>query len=84
MSKHDQLNLVLNSARLGHINGVGTSGFDEAARIYFDKPYAEITHDEFLSLLAMLVGPNHFNALRNPDTNKQRLERIKNLLAGKC
>ena len=84
MSKQDQLNLVLNSARLGHINGIGISGFDEAAEVYFDKTFSDITHEEFLALVAMLVGPNHFSVLRNPDRNKQRLERINRLLAGAC
>ena len=84
MSKDDQLVLYLNTARLGHVEGRGVSGFEEAARTYFSKPFHELTHDEFLALVAMLVGPNHFHVMRHPERNLERVERIRALLDGQC
>lgn len=84
MSKDDQLVLYLNTARLGHVEGRGISGFEEAAQAYFSKPFDQLTHDDFLSLVAMLVGPNHFHVTRHPARNRERVQRIQALLEGRC
>ncbi|MEM8963314.1 MAG: biosynthetic peptidoglycan transglycosylase [Acidobacteriota bacterium] len=84
LTKRQQLVLLLNTARLGTLAGQQVSGFASASIAYFDKDVDELTHNEFLSLVAMLVGPNHLNVMSNPEENQRRVRRILAMLAGEC
>ena len=84
VSKQDQLHLYLNSVYLGNWQGREVHGFDAAARAYFNKPFAQLTDDEYLSLVAMVIGPNEFHVRHRPDRNADRVARIQRLLAGAC
>lgn len=81
VSKDNQLLLFLNICYLGNENGLPIHGYANAARIYFRKNFSDLTEDEFLSLVAMHIGPN---ALK-PGTseNIERVDRIKMYLSGK-
>ena len=59
-------------------------GFDQGARTWFGKPLDALTEDEFLSLVAMLVGPNALRPTDNAAANGERVARIKKLLANQC
>ena len=76
--KDDQLRLFINRCYLGK----GTQGFEEAARAYYDKPFASLTEDEYISLVAMIIAPRTFNLERYPERNAERVRRIKKLVAG--
>lgn len=80
VSKDEQLELFLNIAYFGHQDGRPVHGFADASRTYFDKKLEELTDEEFLSLVAMLINPN---ALK-PRTvaNRERAERIQRYIAG--
>ena len=82
LGKDQQLALFLNQAYFGEAGGKSIRGFDEAARTYFGKPLSDLSEDEFIGLVGMLIGPNELR----PDTAayKERVGRIKNLLTGKC
>jgi len=82
VSKNDQLTVFLNTAYLGHIKKQEIRGFAEAARAYYGKPFKELSEDEYLSLVAMLIAPKTFNLNEHPDKNKERVSRIKKLLSG--
>ncbi len=84
LSKRQQLVLFLNAARLGSIDGKNVSGFPNAAVAYFGKSVESLTRHEFLSLVAMLVGPNHYNLASNPEENRERVRRILAMLSGQC
>lgn len=84
VSKQDQLQLYLNSVYLGNWQGREVHGFDAAARDYFNKSFAQLTDDEYLSLVAMVVGPNDFHVRNHPDRNADRVARIQRLLSGAC
>lgn len=84
VSKQDQLHLYLNSVYLGNWQGREIYGFDQAARAYFNKPFAQLTDDEFLGLVAMVVAPNDFQVRNHPERNTDRVARIQRLLAGAC
>jgi membrane carboxypeptidase/penicillin-binding protein len=81
VSKEEQLRLFLNIAYFGTENGQPIHGFDAASKIYFGKRVPELTDQEFLSLVAMFIGPN---ALK-PGTEKNfhRVKLIEYFLAGK-
>lgn len=79
MSKEQQLTSFMNKIYLGK----GTVGFEQASKTYFNKRFSEISEDEYISLVAMIIAPNTFNIEKHPERNKQRVERIKLLIGGK-
>jgi len=80
VSKEDQLLLFLNICYLGNVHGQEVHGYASAARIYFGKEFTALTDDEFLSLVAIHIGPNSLK----PGTaaNSERVQRIKKYLSG--
>ncbi len=84
ISKDTQLRLFLNLTYMGTINGVEVTGFAEAATRYFQKPFRELSEREYLSLLAMLDGPNRFNPLAHPNLNATRVKEIERVMATGC
>ena len=83
VSKDDQLTVFINTAYFGTYENKEVRGFAMAARTYYGKHFNELTGDEYLSLVAMLIGPNEFNIKSQPEKNRERVERIKNILSGK-
>ncbi|WP_394174486.1 biosynthetic peptidoglycan transglycosylase [Thalassotalea litorea] len=81
-TKEEQLNLFLNTAYLGHVDGVAIHGFSQAAKIYFDTSFAELSDEQYLALVAMVLAPNGYNIKTNPERNQQRVKRIQKLLSG--
>ena len=84
VAKDDQLRLLINKVYLGHVNGRPAIGFENASRAYFDKPFADISRDEYIALVAMIIAPNTVNVLNQPEANAERVRRIKRLIAGGC
>ena len=81
VSKNDQMQLFLNICYLGSKNGQPIHGYAVAAQAYFGKNFAELTDEEFLSLVAMHIAPDSLE----PGTpeNTQRVQRIRAYLSGK-
>ncbi len=75
VSKDLQLAVFINHAYFG----AGTIGFAAAAERYFQRPFAQLDQDQYLSLLAMLIGPNKYS---EPTLNAERVRRIKAVLSG--
>lgn len=84
VDKRTQLLIFINSAYFGNHKGRDIVGFPDASRAYFNKGFSELATDEYISLVAMLVGPNDFNVIRQPDKNRERVKRINRLLSGDC
>jgi membrane peptidoglycan carboxypeptidase len=84
VDKQRQLLIFINSAYFGNYQGKEVIGFTDAAETYFKKEFAELTRDEFIALVAMLVGPNKFNVNNQPQRNRERAGKIKRLLNGEC
>lgn len=82
--KKQILDIFINHAYLGNSNGKEIRGFGAASRIYFKKPYRNLTDEEYLSLVAMLANPNEYSIALKPAANKDRCSRIKKLLNGTC
>lgn len=80
VSKNEQLLLFLNMSYLGHVDGKAIHGFGRAAEVYFDKSYAELTNEEFASLVAMLIGPNGLKP--GTEAHKERMARVNAYLTG--
>ena len=58
LSKDDILEAYLNDVYLGHVNGRGILGLDEAARAYFNKSAKSLTVAEAALLAGMIRSPN--------------------------
>ena len=84
VDKRTQLLIFINSAYFGNYNGREVIGFTDASRVYFNKGFSDLTREEFISLVAMLIGPNEFNVIQQPDKNSERTNRITRLLNGEC
>lgn len=56
VSKDEQLLLFLNMSYLGHAEGEAIHGFAKAAKVYFDKSFTELSDQEFVALVAMLIS----------------------------
>lgn len=80
VSKDEQLDLFLNLAYFGHEQGHEVKGFAQAARVYFHKELTVLTEEEFIGLVAMLIGPNKFKP--GVPAHTERVERIQAYLSG--
>lgn len=78
MPKSDQLRLFINTAYLGP----NVKGFAQASETFFAKPFANLTEDEYIALVATLIAPASFDVKRYPDRNRERVERIKRVVSG--
>ena len=72
----------MSTAYFGEKDSKQLFGFDQGAHSWFNKPLSELSDDEYLSLLAMLPGPNMLKP--NTVASKERMRRIKQVLNGEC
>jgi membrane carboxypeptidase/penicillin-binding protein len=77
------LRLFINTIWLGSIDGRPIEGFAGGARVFYGKGFADLTFDEYLSLL-VFDRPAELNVRANPEGNARRVRQIKRLLAGRC
>jgi membrane carboxypeptidase/penicillin-binding protein len=83
-TKDEILTAVLATAYFGQHEGRPVIGFAEGARAWFGKALADLSDDEYIALVAMLVGPNGLDPVRHGPELAERVARIKRLLAGAC
>ncbi|MFC1749335.1 biosynthetic peptidoglycan transglycosylase [Pseudomonadota bacterium] len=84
ISKETQLELFLNSAYFGIQDGTEIRGFHRAAEHYYGTSFDDLSKDEYISLVAILIGPNRFNPMSGAEALADRVDRIKKMLADKC
>ncbi|HLA11917.1 MAG TPA: biosynthetic peptidoglycan transglycosylase [Pyrinomonadaceae bacterium] len=84
VDKRTQLLIFVNSAYFGNHNGREIVGFEDASRAYFNTTFTGLSKNQFLSLVAMLIGPNEFHVDRQPVRNRERVQRIQRLLMRGC
>lgn len=82
ISKQTQLVAFISTAYFGEKNGKQFYGFSEGSKLWFNKSLPELTNDEYLSLIAMLPGPNALKP--NTTASTERVRRIKLVLNGEC
>jgi len=71
-SKNELLKTYLNRVYLG----VGSYGFEDAARFYFEKSAADLTISEAATLVAILPAPNRYNPVQDYKTAVQFRNRV--------
>ncbi len=76
-NKNDLLNLYLNRVYLGN----GVYGFQDAAKLYFNKPLAQLDLSEAATLAGILPAPNLINPFKNKKLALEYRDRILNRMA---
>lgn len=82
VDKETQLEIFINHIYLGDKGGAPVYGFADAARQYFDRPFASLTEEEYLAIIAMNIAPVSYNVASAPELNADRVARLKLLIAG--
>ena len=82
ITKEEQLEIFINSVYMDSVEGEEIYGFSQSSRVYFDKEFSQISDDEYLSLVAMLIGPSQFNVMTKSQANSDRVKRIKSVISG--
>jgi membrane peptidoglycan carboxypeptidase len=82
--KDKQLRLFVNLAYMGDRNGHPIVGFSQAAQEYFGKDFQNLTDEEYLALVAVLVAPARYSPATHLADNQERVTRIRRVLAGTC
>jgi membrane peptidoglycan carboxypeptidase len=82
--KERQLRLFVNHAYLGAANGVEVHGLPNAARAYFRRDLAELTDQEYLALVGMLVAPSTYHVLLQPEASWKRARELATLTNASC
>lgn len=83
ISKDHQLTFFLNTMFFGKVKGKAVVGIQHAANAYYNKDLKNLSEDEYISIIAMIVMPGTFNIIKHPEWNKERVRRIKEYIAGK-
>lgn len=82
VSKKDQLTLFINNIGFGAVNGEPVIGFYDAAEMYYGKTVNQLSEDEYLSIVAMIVAPRNFHLRERPAANAERTRRLKKVVSG--
>lgn len=84
ISKDKQLLTFLNIAYFGRCDGALIYGFSGAALCYYGKDFSKLSEEEYIKLVAMLIGPGRFNPDFADKGLNKRVEKITRLLSGAC
>ncbi len=83
-SHDDILTAFVAGAYLGNHDGRTVIGFADGAQTWFGQPLDELDDEAYLSLIAMLIGPNALRPTGQAQANADRVDRIRKLLAEDC
>jgi membrane carboxypeptidase/penicillin-binding protein len=76
-SKKEQLEIFINNMWFEK----DVIGLKQASYFYYHKENKQLTTDEYLSIIAMIISPKKYNILKEPVKNKKRVDRIKRYLS---
>ncbi len=84
LGKTRQLQLFLQHVYMGRQGNRQIYGFPDAARAYFGKDARQLSRQEIVTLVAMMIAPNTYHPVRDPRALAERARRIERLLRGGC
>ena len=71
-SKEDIFALYCNEIYLGHRNGVGILGVNQAAQAYFAKDLKDISLGEAATIAGLIQSPTHYSPIHHSDAARSR------------
>jgi hypothetical protein len=83
-SKAEILQTALSVASFGNDGRGPVIGFAEGARRWYGRELSQLSDDQYIGLVAMLLAPNALDPVRHPAANAERSARIQRLLDGAC
>jgi membrane carboxypeptidase/penicillin-binding protein len=84
VSKQRQLELFSAQIYMGTLAGIQVRGLGQASLGYFGKPLAQLGEADFVSLVAMIKGPNQFHPVSQPQAFALRRTRVAAVVSGAC
>src|SRR5271166_740799 len=75
-SKHSILTSYLNSVPYGTVGGQTAIGVQAAARIFFNKPAAQLNLEQSALLAGLPQAPSQYNPFRDPAAARQRRDEV--------
>ncbi len=84
IDKASQITAFINITPMGKCGGASITGFTAAALCYYQHPITDLSKDEYISLVAILIGPTTYNPVTRPDAHLERVNRLKKYLNGDC
>ncbi|MCT4607596.1 MAG: transglycosylase domain-containing protein [Pelagimonas sp.] len=84
LSKDEILTLFLRSVEMGQGPDGWMTGFFSASQTLFNRPPADLSDDEFLSLVAVVISPQDFSLLGPNPALEDRKRRITRLVQALC
>ncbi len=78
-SKDEQLEIFINNMWFEK----NVIGLEQASTHYYGKEIHQLTTDEYLSIITMIINPKKYNIKKETENNINRVERIQRYLSGK-
>ena len=72
LSKEEILELYLNQVYLGAVGGMGVSGIQQAAQVYFGTSAKRLSLGQAATLAGIISAPNRYSPLRHPARATER------------
>ena len=84
IDKASQITTFLNITPMGRCGTIKMVGFSAAATCYYQKRVQDLSREEFVGIVATLIGPTKYNPLTQEKNHAERVRRIMQLLADQC
>ena len=76
LKKEEIFELYLNQVYLGSVGGVGVSGIQQAAQIYFGTSARRLSLGQAATLAGIISAPNRYSPLRHPERARERRDLV--------
>ncbi|KZM47991.1 transglycosylase domain-containing protein [Labrenzia sp. OB1] len=84
LTKDQIMALWLDTLEMGRGPDGWMKGFFVASQAIYQRPPAELTEREFLSLVAVLIAPGTYDLRREDAQLQERIARVEKLVSGEC
>lgn len=84
LEKNEIFILFLNTAHMGPYPTGWIKGFHRASKLQYRKAAAEISDEEFIALLSVMIAPAELRLDKPNAKRDERIERITKLLSDQC
>jgi hypothetical protein len=84
VSKEMQLRIFMNRAFFGRADGAEVLGFESAAKAYFGRDILQLSDQEYLALVVMLLAPSKYGVAQEPEANAARVRLFEGIVDAAC
>jgi len=84
LTKEEILALFLDTVHMGKGTDGWTIGFFKASQSFYGNKPNELSHDQYIELISVMIAPSHLNHISRNEKFTERLRRIDRLQKGDC